>query len=195
MLWTLPSALFLLAGAIPLIVFLHSLKPRGLKVATTTLFLWERILRERPLGTRLGWLLRHNVLLLLQILAAVALIIALADPALLHFGSSAGDLIVVIDLSASMRKIIETQTRTDFLADGDSVKVVADVIGRDGKFMRKMQGRGQKRRRGMSCVLAGFFRSCVAGNLAISSSNQRIYWRCVWRFAMALMQSSRTSSA
>src|ERR1044071_4157958 len=103
MLWTLPSALFLLAGAIPLIVFLHSLKPRGLKVATTTLFLWERILRERPLGTRLGSLLRHNVLLLLQILAAVALIIALADPALVHFGSSAGDLIVVIDLSASMK--------------------------------------------------------------------------------------------
>jgi hypothetical protein len=94
MLWSLPSALFLLAGAIPLILFLHSLKPRGVKVGTTTMFLWERILRERPLGTRLGWLLRHNLLLLLQMLAAVALIIALADPALLHFGSSAGDLIV-----------------------------------------------------------------------------------------------------
>jgi Ca-activated chloride channel homolog len=103
MLWSLPSALFLLAGAIPLILFLHSLKPRGLKIATTTMFLWERILRERPLGTRLGWLLRHNLLLLLQIFAAVALIVALADPALLHFGSSAGDLIVVIDLSASMK--------------------------------------------------------------------------------------------
>ena len=67
------------------------------------MFLWERILSERPLGTRLGWLLRHNLLLLLQLLAAVALIVALADPALLHFGSSAGDLIVVIDLSASMK--------------------------------------------------------------------------------------------
>ncbi|HEY1233921.1 MAG TPA: VWA domain-containing protein [Candidatus Binatia bacterium] len=113
MLWTLPSALFLLAGAIPLIVFLHSLKPRGLKVATTTLFLWERILRERPLGTRLGWLLRHNVLLLLQLLAAVALIVALADPALLHFGSSAGDLIVVIDLSASMKATGPNGSRFD----------------------------------------------------------------------------------
>ena len=39
----------------------------------------------------------------------------------------------------TMRKIIETQTRTDFLADGDSVKVVADVIGRDGKFMNFLQ--------------------------------------------------------
>src|SRR5678816_3990389 len=113
MLWSLPSALFLLAGAIPLILFLHSLKPRGLKVATTTMFLWERILRERPLGTRLGWLLRHNLLLRLQILAAVALIIALADPGLLHFCSSAGDLIVVIDLSASMKATGRSGSRFD----------------------------------------------------------------------------------
>ena len=39
----------------------------------------------------------------------------------------------------TMRKIVETQTRTDFLAEGDSVKVVADVIGRDGKFMNFLQ--------------------------------------------------------
>jgi Mg-chelatase subunit ChlD/CheY-like chemotaxis protein len=113
MLWSLPSALFLLAGAIPLILFLHSLKPRGLKIATTTMFLWERILRERPLGTRLGWLLRHNLLLLLQILAAIALITALADPALLHFGSSAGDVIVVMDLSASMKASGNSGSRFD----------------------------------------------------------------------------------
>ena len=65
MLWSLPSALFLLAGAIPLILFLHSLKPRGLKVATTTMFLWERILKERPLGTRLGWL-KANIAMSLE---------------------------------------------------------------------------------------------------------------------------------
>lgn len=103
MLWSLPSALFLLAAALPLILFLHSLKPRGLKIATTTLFLWDRVLRERPLHTRLGWLLRKNLLLILQLLAAIALIAALADPSLLHFGSPAGDLVVVLDLSASMK--------------------------------------------------------------------------------------------
>jgi Mg-chelatase subunit ChlD/CheY-like chemotaxis protein len=103
MLWRLPSVLFLLAGALPLILFLHSLKPRGLKIGTTTLFLWERVLKERPLGTRLGWLLRRNLLLILQLLAAAALIAALADPALLHFGAASGDLVVVIDQSASMK--------------------------------------------------------------------------------------------
>jgi Mg-chelatase subunit ChlD/CheY-like chemotaxis protein len=103
MFWRLPSALLLLAGAIPLILFLHSLKPRGLQLRTTTFFLWERVLKDQPLGTRLGWLLRKNLLLILQLLAATLLIAALADPWLRYFGSTSGDVVVVIDLSASMK--------------------------------------------------------------------------------------------
>ncbi len=113
MLWTLPSALFLLAAALPLILFLHSLKPRGRKIATSTLFLWERVLREHPLATRLGWLLRKNLLLILQLLAAIALIVALADPALRHFGRHSGDLVVVLDVSASMKAKGQNGTRLE----------------------------------------------------------------------------------
>jgi Mg-chelatase subunit ChlD/CheY-like chemotaxis protein len=136
MTWSLPSALFLLGAALPLIIFLHSLKPRGLKVATTTLFIWERVLRERPLGTRLGWLLRKNLLLILQLAAAVALIAALADPVLRHFGASTGDLVVVLDLSASMKAKGRGGTRferarQEFLAlvDGLSAEQKMLVIG------------------------------------------------------------------
>ena len=50
--WGVPFALLVLLGAVPLILFLHSLRPRGLKVATTALFIWERVLQERPLTTR-----------------------------------------------------------------------------------------------------------------------------------------------
>ncbi|HJU60524.1 MAG TPA: VWA domain-containing protein, partial [Candidatus Binatia bacterium] len=103
MLWGIPYALLLVFVAVPLILFLHSLKPKGLKLSTTTLFLWERVLKQRPLATRLGWLFRKNLLLMLQILAACLLIAALADPSLLHFGTASGDLVVVIDLSASMK--------------------------------------------------------------------------------------------
>ncbi len=113
MLWGMPAALLLLAGALPLILFLHSLKPRGLRVHTTTLFLWERVLKERALGTRLGWLLRKNLLLILQLLAATALIAALAEPSLRYFGSRAGDLVVVIDLSASMKAHGKSGARFD----------------------------------------------------------------------------------
>ena len=113
MFWRLPSALLLLAGAIPLIVFLHSLKPRGWQLRTTTFFLWERVLREQPLGTRLGWLLRKNLLLILQLLAAIALVAALADPWLRYFGSASGDVVVVIDMSASMKAKEKGASRFD----------------------------------------------------------------------------------
>ncbi|HJX10450.1 MAG TPA: VWA domain-containing protein, partial [Candidatus Binatia bacterium] len=111
MLWGAPYALLLAVGAIPLIFFLHSLKPRGVKINTTALFIWERVLKERPLATRLGWLLRKNLLLLLQLIAAAILIAALADPSLIYFGASAGDTVVVVDLSASMKAKGKSVTR------------------------------------------------------------------------------------
>ncbi len=113
MLFGVPSALLFLFAAIPLIVFLHSFKPRGFRTNTTTLFLWERVLKERSLTTRLGWLVRKNLLLMLQLLAACVLIAALADPSLLHFGAASGDTVVVIDLSASMKAKGRAGTRFD----------------------------------------------------------------------------------
>jgi Mg-chelatase subunit ChlD len=133
MFWRLPSALFLLAAAIPLIIFLHSLKPKGLQVRTTTFFLWERVLRDRPLGTRLGWLLRKNLLLILQLLAATALIAALADPWLRHFGSASGDLVVVVDLSASMKAKAIGATR--FEAARRELLSLVDNLGAGQRMM------------------------------------------------------------
>ena len=133
MFWRLPFVLFLLTGAIPLILFLHSLKPRGLQVRTTTMFLWERVLRERPLGTRLGWLLRKNLLLILQLLAATALIAALADPWLRHFGSAAGDIVAVIDQSASMKAKGKNGAR--FEAARRALQALIDNLGTGQKMM------------------------------------------------------------
>ena len=111
--WGSPYSLLLLLGAVPLILFLHSLRPKGVKVRTTTLFLWERLLKERPVGKRLGWLLKKNLLLILQILIALILIMALADPSLLRYGSPAGDTVVVVDLSASMKAKGSSGSRFD----------------------------------------------------------------------------------
>lgn len=133
MLWGMPAALLLLAGALPLILFLHSLKPRGLRLNTTTLFLWERVLKERPLGTRLGWLLRKNLLLLLQLLAASALIAALAEPSLRYFGARAGDLVVVIDMSASMKARGKNGARFD--AARNELLTLIDRLASDQKML------------------------------------------------------------
>ncbi len=133
MVWRLPLALLLLAGAIPLILFLHSLKPRGLRVRTTTMFLWERVLRERTLGTRLGWLLRKNLLLILQLLAAAALVAALADPWLRYFGSATGDIVAVVDLSASMKAKSKIGSRFD--AARRQLLALVDDLGAGQKMM------------------------------------------------------------
>ncbi|MFQ5903057.1 MAG: VWA domain-containing protein, partial [Candidatus Binatia bacterium] len=111
--WGSPYSFLLLLGAVPLILFLHSLRPTGLKVRTTTLFLWERLLRERPVGKKLGWLLKRNLLLILQILIALILIAALADPSLLRYGAPSGDTVVVVDLSASMKARGRSGSRFD----------------------------------------------------------------------------------
>ncbi|MCC7483559.1 MAG: VWA domain-containing protein [Burkholderiales bacterium] len=109
----MPYALFALLAAVPLIVFLHGRRPGGRRVRTTALFIWERVLNERPLATRLGWFLRRNLLLVLQLLAAVLLVAALAEPALTRFGASPGDTVVVMDLTASMKARGTAGTRFD----------------------------------------------------------------------------------
>jgi Mg-chelatase subunit ChlD len=111
--WGIPFALLIALGAVPLILFLHSLRPRGVRVRTTALFIWDRVSKERPLATRLGWLLRKNLLLILQLIAAIALVAALADPSLLHFGEPGGDTVVVMDLTASMKAKGPGGTRFD----------------------------------------------------------------------------------
>ena len=51
--WGVPFALLIALGAVPLILFLHSLRPRGQKVTTTALFIWERVFRNAR--SRRGW--------------------------------------------------------------------------------------------------------------------------------------------
>ena len=111
--WGFPLSFLLLLAVVPWIIFLHSLRPKGLKVRTTALFLWERVMKERPVGKRLGRLLKKNLLLILQILIALILIAVLADPSLLHTGASVSDTVIVMDLSASMKAKGRSGSRFD----------------------------------------------------------------------------------
>ena len=133
MLWLFPAAFFFLLGAVPLILLLNSLRPRGPRVPVTALFLLERVLRERPMGRRLGWLWRRNLPLILQLLAAVAVITALAGPALLGVGSAGRDLVVVVDLSASMKAAGESGSRFD--AARAELHQRIDTLGANDRMM------------------------------------------------------------
>jgi Ca-activated chloride channel homolog len=104
MTWLNPTAFAGLAF-IPVIILLHSLRYRRRDVRVSTLFLWESVAREMQ-GT-LGWRrVVQNLPLLLQLLLVFLLTAALAKPARTTTVAQNKDIVLVIDISASM------QTRT-----------------------------------------------------------------------------------
>src|SRR5213593_4325397 len=104
MTWHNPAAFAFLAF-IPVIIVLHSLRYRRRDVQVSTLFLWDSVLREvhGTLGLRR---LVQNLPLLLQILLVLLLTAVLARPALTKAVAQNKDIVLVLDVSASM------QTRT-----------------------------------------------------------------------------------
>ena len=95
-----PSALFFGLLAIP-IVALYLLRLRGRERRVSSTFLWRHVVHDIEANT--PWQrLRPNLLLLLQLLALAALVLVLAGPYFLRASSIEGDLILVLDASASM---------------------------------------------------------------------------------------------
>ena len=101
MVWLNPAALALLAF-VPVLLVLHALRYRRRDVRVSTLFLWESVAREAQgsLGLRR---LVQNLPLLLQILLVCLLAAALAEPALTGQAVPSRDVVLVVDVSASMQ--------------------------------------------------------------------------------------------
>ncbi len=92
-------------GLIPIVILLHTLRPRPKQVQVTNLFLWNEVLRDR--GSSMAFKrLRKNLPLLFQILLILLAALALARPVWLHLSHKTGSVILVVDTSASM----QTQT-------------------------------------------------------------------------------------
>lgn len=104
MTWLNPAGFTFLAF-IPVIILLHALRYRRRDVQVSTLFLWESVMREAQgtLGLRR---LVQNLPLLLQLLFLLLLTAALARPAFTTTVAQNKDIVLVLDVSASM------QTRT-----------------------------------------------------------------------------------
>jgi len=111
MTWLNPAAFAFLA-AIPVILLLHSLRYRRRDVQVSTLFLWEQVMREAhgSLGLRR---LIQNLPLILQILLALLLTLAMANPALTKAVKRSKDIVLVLDVSASMQTQTPQGTRFD----------------------------------------------------------------------------------
>ncbi len=96
-----PFALTLFALSVPL-VLLYFLKVRRRERTVSSLLLWPTSLRDREASTFFQRLHR-DPLLLLQLLALLALALALARPVATVMGQGARKVVVVLDTSASMK--------------------------------------------------------------------------------------------
>jgi hypothetical protein len=108
----LNPAMLMTLGLIPVLILIHALKPKPRPVEVTTLFLWQAILSERSGHLRLRQF-KRNLPLLFQILIVVLTALALARPTGLFSASQKGDMILVIDTSASMKTKTGSGTRFD----------------------------------------------------------------------------------
>ena len=96
-----PSALLFGLLAI-LVLALYLLRVRGRERRVSSTFLWRHVVHDIEANT-LWQRLRPSLLLFLQLLALAALVLALAGPYFLRASGIEGDLILVLDASASMQ--------------------------------------------------------------------------------------------
>ena len=87
---------------VPIIIILYLLKQKHMDYTVSSLFLWEEVLKD--LEANAPWQkLKKNLLMILQIIAALLLVFALARPFLNALGNDVPHVIVVIDTSLSMK--------------------------------------------------------------------------------------------
>ncbi len=122
--FTNPIALLVL-GLIPILILIHSLKPKPRQVEVTNLFLWREVLKEKRSGLRIQRIIK-NLPLLLQIFTVILAAFALAEPVWLYTSQIKGNAILVLDSSASMKTRVASGTRFD-KARAEALKLINEL--------------------------------------------------------------------
>ena len=119
-------------GLIPVLILIHTLKPKPTQVEVTNLFLWQQVLKERSRNITLKRFIK-NLPLLLQILMVILTALALAKPVWTYLVAQKGDMILVVDTSASMKAKRESGIRLD-KAKQQAIDLI-DESGDDQKIL------------------------------------------------------------
>lgn len=125
-----PIALGLLALAIPIIIF-YLLKLRREEMTVSSNFLWQRVIEDRQANA--PWQkLQKNWLLFLQLLLLLLLVFILGRPFLTTDAKAVGNIIVLLDASASMQATDVSPNR--FAKAKDEVNSIIDGMGGDDRM-------------------------------------------------------------
>ena len=127
-----PTSLFLFGLAVP-IVALYILRLRRRREPVSTLMFWEELFRERQ-TTSLFQRLKHLLSLLLQLLFLALLVLAVARPQFAFLTKSARQLVLIIDQSASMNAIEDSEGLTRLESAKQSALQTVDGL----RFMDEM---------------------------------------------------------
>ncbi|MBW2154297.1 MAG: BatA and WFA domain-containing protein [Deltaproteobacteria bacterium] len=99
-------------AVIPVLILIHTLKQKPTPVEVTNLFLWQEVLREKSRHLTFQRLVK-NLPLLLQILIVMLVSLAVAEPVWFYWTAKQGDIILVLDTSASMKTKRSSGIRLD----------------------------------------------------------------------------------
>src|SRR6266566_8295248 len=128
----LPAALALLALAVPIIIF-YMLRLRRDEAPVSSSMLWRRALLDRTANA--PWRrLRRNLLLLLQLLLLLLLVFSLARPFVFTDTVASGNIVVVLDASASMQATDEAGGKSRFDRARDEASALVDGLGSDSRM-------------------------------------------------------------
>lgn len=113
--------------AIPLILLFYILKQKRERHTVSSLVLWQQVVRD--MQARTPWQkLRKNLLMFLQILAALCIVMALAGLAVKLVKGNRESVIIVLDTSLSMSSTDTRPTRLD-AAKGDALQYIDELQG------------------------------------------------------------------
>lgn len=115
-----------------IIVLLYLLKPRRKDVTVSSVMLWQRAVQDFR-ATAPWQKLRKNLLLFLQLAAAILLFLSLAQPIARARGLVGRSVIVIVDVSASMRATDVSGSRLD-QAKHQALRVVSE-LGKGDQMM------------------------------------------------------------
>ena len=97
----------LFLAAVPIIILLYLLKPKGVDYRISSNLLWKKLLKNEQSRTFFEKFV-HNILMYLQILIIALLVIALMSPFIRVDSHGGGRKILLIDTSASMQHVGST---------------------------------------------------------------------------------------